>query len=122
MKGADLIQIATAVYGLKWFDSLCQELGISDKVLSEYTKADDLPGPVQYALSDIATKYMARVESMQVHSNIQDALLNGTVSDKEQAAYLAGIVRGMTLILKAVHGQSDELKAAAKNKDFEQEI
>jgi hypothetical protein len=122
MKGSDLIQVATAVYGLKWFDALCQELGLAEKELSDLTKAEDLPGPIKYALSDIATKYMARVESMQVHSNIQDALLSGAVSDKEQAAYLAGMVKGMALILKAVHGEPEDLKAAAKNKDFSEEI
>ena len=117
MKGSDLIQIATSVYGLKWFDSVCQELGISDKELSELTKADELPPVVQFAMREIATKYMARVESMQLHSNIQDVLMNGQVESDEQASYLAGIVKGMALILAAIHGQPDELKSLAKSFD-----
>jgi hypothetical protein len=120
MKGSDLIQIATAVYGLKWFDQLCQDLGIKDTELTELTKADALPGPVAFALSEIATKYMVRVESMQVNNNIRDALLAGTAADKEQAAYMAGIVQGMTLVLKAFHGEPGQLKALAKDKNFEQ--
>jgi hypothetical protein len=120
MKGSDLIQIAASVYGIKWFDSLMQEVGISDKELSALSKQEDeLPGPIQFALREIATKYMARVESMQVNTNVRDALLNGTASDKEQAAYMAGIVKGMTLVLKAIHGEPQELKALAKDKNFE---
>ena len=120
MKGSDLIQIAASVYGIKWFDSLCQEIGISDKELSELSKADELPAPIAYALREIATKYMARVESMLVNNNVRDALLNGTATDKEQAAYMAGIVKGMMLVLKAIHGEPEELKALAKDKNFEQ--
>jgi hypothetical protein len=116
MKGSDLIQIAAAVYGIRWFDSLRTDLGLEDTVLSELTKADSLPGPIEYALRDIATKYMVRVESMQVHSNIQDALLTGRAEDPEQAAYMAGVVKGMTLLLKAIHGEPDELKEIAKDK------
>lgn len=119
MKGSDIIQIAASVYGIKWFDELCRELGLSERELSELTKSEELPGPVSYAMREIATKYMARVESMQLNSNIRDALLEGSVADKEQAAYLAGIVKGMALILSAIHGQPNELKNWAKDKNFE---
>lgn len=118
MKGSDLIQIATAVYGLKWFDSVMLELGVDDKTLSDLTKAETLPGPVEYALRDIATKYMARVESMHVNTKFSDALLNGQVDNKEQAAFMAGLLKGMALVLSATHGEPDELKALAKEKDF----
>ena len=119
MKGSDIIQIAASVYGIKWFDEVCRELGLSERELSELTKSEELPGSVAYAMREIATKYMARVESMQLNSNIRDALLEGSVADKEQAAYLAGIVKGMALILSAIHGQPDELKKWAKDKSFE---
>ena len=119
MKGSDIIQIAASVYGIKWFDEVCRELGLSERELSELTKSEELPGPVSYAMREIATKYMARVESMQLNSNIRDALLEGSVADKEQAAYLAGIVKGMALILSAIHGQPNELKNWAKDKNFE---
>ena len=119
MKGSDLIQIAATVYGIKWFDSLTQEIGITDRELSDLSKAEELPAPIEFALREIATKYMARVESMQVNSNVRDALLNGTARDKEQAAYMAGIVKGMSLILSAIHGQPEELKALAKDKNFD---
>ena len=118
MKGADLIQIGTAVYGMKWFDSLVTELGVTDKELSELTKAENLPGPVEYAMRDIATKYMARVESMHVSTKISDALLNGQVDSKEQAGFMAGLLKGMSLILAATHGSPEELKTLAQEKDF----
>lgn len=119
MKGSDVIQIAASVYGIKWFDELCNQLKLSERELSEITKSDEVEGVIEYALTEIATKYMARVESMQVNNNIRDALLAGTVADKEQAAYLAGIVKGMSLILAAVHGEPAELKIWAKDKNFE---
>jgi len=119
MKGSDIIQIAASVYGIKWFDEVSRELGLSERELSELTKSEELPGPISYAMREIATKYMARVESMQLNSNIRDALLEGSVADKEQAAYLAGIVKGMALILSAIHGQPEELKNWAKDKNFE---
>ena len=118
MRGADIIQIGTAVYGMKWFDSLMLELGVSDKELSELTKAVTLPGPVEYAMRDIATKYMSRVESMQVNTKFSDALLNGEVDDAEQAAFMAGLLKGMALILSATHGSPEELKTLAQEKDF----
>ncbi len=118
MKGADIIQIGTAVYGIKWFDSLCTELGLKDKELSELTKAEALPGPVEYAMRDIATKYMARVESMHVNSKFSDALLNGGLDDREQAAFMAGLLKGMALILSATHGAPEELKTLAQEKEF----
>jgi len=118
MKGADLIQIGTAVYGIKWFDSLCTELGVKDKELSELTKAEELPGPIEYAARDIATKYMARVESMQVNTKFSDALLNGNVDNREQASFMAGLLKGMALILAATHGAPEELKTLAQEKEF----
>ncbi len=122
MNGSDIIQIGAAVFGIKWFDVLRHELGVSDKELSELTKADDLPGPVEYAMRDIATKYMVRVESMQAHTKISDALLNGQVDDKEVAAFMAGLVKGMALALSAIHGEPGELKTLAQEKDFIQVI
>lgn len=119
MKGADLIQIGASVYGIRWLESVAKEIGISEREVGELTKQEELPTPIAYAMREIATKYMARVESMQLNSNIRDALLNGTAKDKEQAAYMAGIVRGMGLILSAIHGQPEELKALAKDKNFE---
>lgn len=118
MKGSDLIQIATAVYGINWFDSVCQELGIDDKELSKYTDAEELPGPVVYAMSDIASKYMARVESMQIHSKFQDNILNAEIESSEQVAFMSGVIKGMALVLSAMHGEPEELKALAKEKDY----
>lgn len=118
MKGADLIQIGTAVYGIKWFDSLCLELGITDVELSDLTKSETLPGPIEYAARDIATKYMSRVESMHVNTKFSDALLNGQVESKEQAAFMAGMLKGMALILAATHGTPEELKTLAQEKEF----
>jgi hypothetical protein len=118
MKGADIIQIGTTVYGIKWFDSLTTELQIKDKELSELTKAETLPGPVEYAMRDIATKYMARVESMHLSTKISDALLNGQVDNAEQAAFMGGLLKGMALILSATHGSPDELKALAKENNL----
>ena len=118
MKGADLIQIATSVYGLKWLDSLCAELGVKDKELTALTKLETLPGPVEYAARVIATKYMARVESMNVNTKFSDALLNGEVENREQAAFMAGVLKGMALILAATHGAPEELKTLAGEKDF----
>ena len=118
MKGSDLIQIATTVYGIKWFDSLCTELKVNDTILSELTKAEALPGPVEYAMRDIATKYMARIESMQVNTKFSDALLNGETENEMQAAFMAGVLKGMSLILAAVHGAPEELKKLAKEEDL----
>ncbi len=118
MKGSDLIQIATAVYGIKWFDELSRALGVDEQQLSEYTKAEDLPGPVKYALSDIATKYMARVESMNLHSKIHDTMMAGSVGTGEEAAFLAGLTKGMALVLGAVHGEPEELKSITRDDDF----
>lgn len=120
MKGEDLIQIATTVYGIKWFDSLCAEMGITDKELSAMQKsAEDLPGPVQYALRDIVSKYMTRIESMQINSKFQDALLNGEVKDESQAAFMAGMLKGMMLVLSSTHGEPEELRALALEEDFQ---
>ncbi|PIR32131.1 MAG: hypothetical protein COV36_04970 [Alphaproteobacteria bacterium CG11_big_fil_rev_8_21_14_0_20_44_7] len=118
MKGSDLIQIGTAVYGLKWFDSLCQELGIEDKELSKLTEADSLPGPIAYAMRDIATKYMARVESMQINNKFQDEIMAGKVESTEHAAFMSGVIKGMALVLAAIHGEPDELNALAKTEDI----
>lgn len=119
MKGSDLIQITTAVFGLKWFDITCMELGISADELSAYTKEEEaLPGPVEYAIRDIATRYMLRVESMQVNTKISDALLNGGVEMNEEAVFIAGMARGMALILSALHGEPGDLKTLAQEKDF----
>ena len=118
MKGADLIQIAAAVYGIKWFDSVRQDVGLSEKELSELTKAEVLPGPIAYAMQDIATKYMARVESMHVNTKITDALMSGEAGDSTSAAYMVGLAKGMALVLAAIHGSPDELKELAHDKDF----
>lgn len=122
MKGADIIQIATAVYGLKWFDTLSQELGVNEQQLSEWTKAEEgeLPGPVVYAMSDIVTKYMARVESMNLHNQCQELLLSGKIDKAENAAFATGMIKGMALVLSAVHGEADELKELSKSKGLQE--
>jgi uncharacterized protein YunC (DUF1805 family) len=122
MKGADLIQIAAAVYGIRWFDELLVTLQIEPDELSALTKADSLPGPVAYAMRDIATKYMARVESMQLNTKIQDALMNGEVESLEQAAFMSGMSKGMALLLAAVHGEPDELKKIAHSEELSKKV
>lgn len=122
MKGADLIQIATAVFGIRWFDELLVVLGLEPDELSELTKVDNLPGPVATAMRDVATKYMARVESMHLNTKIQDALMNGEVENLEQAAFMSGMSKGMALILAAVHGEPDELKKLAHAEELKAEV
>lgn len=118
MKGADLIQIGAAVHGVRWFDELLVILQITPDELSALTKAEDLPGPVAYTMRDIATKYMARVESMQLNTKIQDAMMNGEAESLEQAAFMSGMSKGMALVLAAVHGEPDELKKLAHSDEL----
>jgi hypothetical protein len=118
MKGADLIQIGAAVHGIRWFDELLVTLQLEPEELSALTKAESLPGAVAYAMRDIATKYMARVESMQLNTKIQDALMNGEVDSLEQAAFMSGMSKGMALLLSAVHGEPDELKSLAHSENI----
>lgn len=122
MKGADLIQIATAVYGIRWFDELLMVLGIEADELSELTKAEELPPVVQCAMRDIATKYAARVESMQLNKSIQDALMNGEVDSIEQAAFMSGMSKGMAVILAAMHGEPQELKKLANSQQLKADV
>lgn len=122
MKGADLIQIATAVFGIRWFDELLVALGLTPDELSGLTKADSLPGPVATALRDIATKYMARVESMHLNTKIQDALMNGEVESLEQAAFMSGMSKGMALVLACIHGEPDDLKKLAHAESLQTEV
>lgn len=122
MKGADLIQIGAAVFGIRWFDELVTALGVEADELSALTKAEELPPVVACAMRDIATKYAARVESMQLNTKIQDALMNGEVENLEQAAFMSGMSKGMALILAAIHGEPQELKKLAHSEDLKADI
>ncbi len=122
MKGADLIQIGTAVFGIRWFDELLLVLGVQADELSEWTKAEELPPVVQCAMRDVATKYAARVESMQLNTKIQDALMNGEVDGLEQAAFMSGMSKGMSIILAAMHGEPQELKKLAHSEELKRDV
>ena len=62
---------------------------------------------------------MTRVESMQINSKFQDALLNGDVKDENQATYKAGMLKGMMLILSSTHGEPEELRALSLEENFQ---
>lgn len=115
-----LAEIGKAVYQAGWQEELANELSVEQSLVEGWADgSEEIDALAAFAIYRILEKYVARMESMIIADKVSKSMLNGDVEHQESAIFLAGMLKGMQLVLEAVHGNVEDLRNFSKADNME---